>query len=141
MSILPVVSVYRRATPADRVPFLMNPVSSTISSPPRPSRSTTKERSSSRTVSAFQSAGAQRPLHAVRGHVAVALGLGPAVVVLLVAVAVAVDAVRRGSPSFKRTAPGRYGTAANRHERIMTAWQRGGQRFESPQPETVGQRP
>jgi hypothetical protein len=39
-SILPVVPVYYRATPAERVPFLMNPVSSTISTPPGSSRST-----------------------------------------------------------------------------------------------------
>jgi hypothetical protein len=40
LSILPVVPVYCRPTPADRVRFLMDPVSSTISTPPGPSRST-----------------------------------------------------------------------------------------------------
>jgi hypothetical protein len=32
--------LYCRATPAERLPFLMTPVSSTISTPPAPSRST-----------------------------------------------------------------------------------------------------
>ncbi|MEU1458710.1 ISAzo13 family transposase, partial [Streptomyces avermitilis] len=37
----PEVPVYWRPTPAEVVPFLMNPVSSRISTPPGPSRSAT----------------------------------------------------------------------------------------------------
>ena len=56
VAIFPVVPVHCRATPAEPVPFLMNPVSTTMSTPPGPSRSTTYEHSTSLTSSAFQSA-------------------------------------------------------------------------------------
>lgn len=57
LSIFPEVPVYCRCTPAERVPFLMKPVSSTASTPSSAPRcSSTKPRTSSRTASAGQPA-------------------------------------------------------------------------------------
>src|SRR3954462_15042951 len=84
LSILPVVPVYCRPTPADRVPFLMNPVSSTISTPPGPSLDHVAAQLIADRVG-VPVRGAQQPLHPVRGDLAGGLGQRPAVLALQLA--------------------------------------------------------